>query len=165
MVETSVGEHRALRVPERGISSKKRYILIYFFNYFFIDSRGRATAPGFARRCVAMSRGSESHSLRTGFVREQERAAALAEAKQDAQSRTGLLPQHGNSRTYNINTLLFDNIMSNDYFHGLIKLHAFEQVMDEIDTSVRTAAPWAPGGGRRPSVMFCVLVKLCVLYV
>ena len=42
------------------------------------------------------------------------------------------LPVHGNTRTYNLNTLLAQTIMASDYMKTLLTLQTFEEAVDEI---------------------------------
>ena len=42
------------------------------------------------------------------------------------------LPLHGNPTTFNINNLLFNNVMENEYFKALYQLRTYHEVIDEI---------------------------------
>eukprot|EP00953_Heterococcus_sp_UTEX-ZZ885_P031127 16368-Heterococcus_DN1.PRE.8 len=73
------------------------------------------------------------------------------------------LPVHGNTRTYNLNTLLAQTIMASDYFRSLYELETFEDVVDEIYNRCDHCAPWAAGTSRIPSSSFCLLMKLFIM--
>lgn len=77
--------------------------------------------------------------------------------------RKNALPMHGNTSNYNINTLLFDNIMSNDYFRALYQLRTYHEVIGEIERTVKHVEPWQTGTARFPSSAFCLLVKFCLM--
>jgi pre-mRNA-splicing factor 38B len=78
-------------------------------------------------------------------------------------TKTNALPIHGNSKTFNINTLLYDNIMSNDYFKALYQLRTYHEVIAEIQRVVQNVEPWYVGTSRHPSSAFCLLVKFMVM--
>ena len=42
------------------------------------------------------------------------------------------LPIHGNQSTYNINTLLYNNIMESEYFQALYQLETYHQVIGKL---------------------------------
>ncbi|DAZ94599.1 TPA: hypothetical protein N0F65_005362 [Lagenidium giganteum] len=69
------------------------------------------------------------------------------------------LPIHGNETTYNLNTLLHQNILQSSYFHQLYNLKTYHEVVDEIYNRVDHAEPLSPGTSRIPSTCFCLLLK------
>ncbi|GLE06579.1 hypothetical protein PINS_up015973 [Pythium insidiosum] len=69
------------------------------------------------------------------------------------------IPIHGNETTYNINSLLHQNILQSPYFHDLFKFKTYHEVIDEIYYRVTHAEPFAPGTARMPSTCFCLLYK------
>ncbi|OQS00400.1 pre-mRNA-splicing factor 38B [Achlya hypogyna] len=73
------------------------------------------------------------------------------------------LPVHGNATTYNLNKLLFDNIMQSVYFGQLFALKTYHEVVDEIYYRVDHAEPLSPGTARIPSSCFCLLLKFCTM--
>lgn len=81
----------------------------------------------------------------------------------DSQQKKNALPIHGNSETFNINNLLFNNIMENPYFHALYQLRTYHEVIDEIQRSVKHVEPWETGTARYPSSAFCLLVKFMLM--
>jgi len=72
---------------------------------------------------------------------------------------SGALPIHGNQTTYNVNTLLANNIMGCDYFRALYPLQTYHEVIDEVYNKVTHVEPWATGTSRLPSTAFCLLFK------
>ncbi|KAJ0396348.1 hypothetical protein P43SY_008649 [Pythium insidiosum] len=66
---------------------------------------------------------------------------------------------HGSESTYNINSLLHQNILQSPYFHELYKFTSYHEVIDEIYYRVTHAEPFAPGTARMPSTCFCLLYK------
>lgn len=81
----------------------------------------------------------------------------------DPSKRSEKLPIYGNSTTYNINNLLFNNIMENEYFRALYQLRTYHEVIDEIYRSVKHVEPWQTGTTRYPSTAFCLLVKFMLM--
>ncbi|KDO32416.1 hypothetical protein SPRG_02893 [Saprolegnia parasitica CBS 223.65] len=73
------------------------------------------------------------------------------------------LPVHGNATTYNLNKMLFDNIMQSVYFGQLYALKTYHEVVDEIYYRVDHAEPLSPGTARIPSSCFCLLLKFCTM--
>lgn len=69
------------------------------------------------------------------------------------------LPIHGNQTTFNVNSLLANNIMSCDYFRALYPLQTYHEVIDEIYLKCTNVEPWATGTSRVPSTAFCLLFK------
>jgi pre-mRNA-splicing factor 38B len=81
---------------------------------------------------------------------------------EDPNNRKSVLPQHGNSQ-FNINPLLYQNIMENDYFKALYAIKTYHEVLDEVRAVVMHVAPWATGTSRIPSSAFCLLLKLLLM--
>jgi pre-mRNA-splicing factor 38B len=77
--------------------------------------------------------------------------------------RSEKLPMYGNSTTFNINNLLYNNIMENEYFRALYQLRTYHEVIDEIYRSVNHVEPWQTGTTRYPSSAFCLLVKFMLM--
>lgn len=80
----------------------------------------------------------------------------------DPVKKKNTVPMHG-SANYNINTLLFDNIMSSDYFRALFQLRTYHEVISEIERVVKHVEPWQTGTSRFPSSAFCLLVKFMTM--
>lgn len=76
---------------------------------------------------------------------------------------SNVLPMYGNSTNYNINNLLFNNIMENEYFRALYQLRTYHEVIDEVYRSVDHVEPWQTGTARLPSSAFCLLVKFMLM--
>lgn len=70
------------------------------------------------------------------------------------------LPIHGNEVNYNINTMLYNNIINSDYYQALGQLKNFNEVQTEISRVVDHVEPWHIGTSRHPSSAFCLLLKL-----
>ncbi|OWZ08535.1 Pre-mRNA-splicing factor 38B [Phytophthora megakarya] len=70
---------------------------------------------------------------------------------------------YGNDTTYNLNTLLHQNILQSAYFHELYKFRTYHEVVDEIYYRVDHAEPWSPGTARIPSSCFCLLHKFFLM--
>ena len=63
----------------------------------------------------------------------------------------GRMPIHGNESNFNINSLLYQNIMESEYFKALYQLRTYHEVIDEIYKRVPHVAPWQTGTSRIPS--------------
>lgn len=81
----------------------------------------------------------------------------------DGSKKSNVLPIHGNSATYNINNLLYNNVMESEYFRALYQLRTYHEVIDEIFRSVTHVEPWQTGTSRVPSTAFCLLVKFMLM--
>ena len=81
----------------------------------------------------------------------------------DEEHKKNVLPIHGNTTTFNINGLLFNNIMESDYFKALYQLRTYHEVIDEVYNSVRHLEPWQTGTKRLPSTAFCLLLKFMLM--
>ncbi|CAM9473366.1 unnamed protein product, partial [Phaeothamnion confervicola] len=73
------------------------------------------------------------------------------------------LPMHGNTRTFNLNNLLAQNVLQSDYWRSLHAASDYHQVVDEIYNRVEDVGPWATGTSRVPSSAFCLLMKFFVM--
>lgn len=76
---------------------------------------------------------------------------------------SNVLPMYGNSSNFNINNLLYNNVMENEYFRALYQLRTYHEVIDEIYRSVDHVEPWQTGTARFPSSAFCLLVKFMLM--
>lgn len=81
----------------------------------------------------------------------------------EAGNKKNTIPMHGNSTNFNINNLLFNNIMENDYFRALYQLRTYHEVIAEIQANVNHVEPWQAGTSRYPSTAFCLLVKFLLM--
>lgn len=82
---------------------------------------------------------------------------------EDPAQRMNVLSLHGNTSNFNINTLLFDNIMTNDYFKALYNVHTYHEVLTEAQRSLKHVEPWQTGTSRLPSSAYCLLVKFLLM--
>lgn len=57
----------------------------------------------------------------------------------------GRFPIHGNETTYNLNSLLHQNILESDYFKALYQLRTYHEVIDEVYKRVTHVGPWQTG--------------------
>lgn len=86
------------------------------------------------------------------------------EEDNDASAATSnVLPMYGNTSNFNINNLLYNNVMENEYFRALYQLRTYHEVIDEIYRSVDHVEPWQTGTARFPSSAFCLLVKFMLM--
>jgi len=89
-------------------------------------------------------------------------ATTRATALQQATSAT--IVTVGNQETYNLNPMLFNNIMIENYFLKLCeKVPDMKALVDEIYYKVTDAGPWQTGTTRVPSNCFSCLVRLCLM--
>ena len=82
---------------------------------------------------------------------------------EDPEHKTNTIAMHGNLSTFNINTLLHQNITESDYFKALYQLRTYHEVVQEINASVKHVEPWQTGTARIPSTAFCLLLKLMLM--
>ena len=85
------------------------------------------------------------------------------EEEEEPEDTSNKLPMHGNKETFNINNLLFNNVMENEYFRALYQLKTYHEVIDEIYRSVQHVEPWQQGTARFPSSAICLLVKFMLM--
>eukprot|EP00753_Platysulcus_tardus_P016089 PLAT5403.1.p1 GENE.PLAT5403.1~~PLAT5403.1.p1 ORF type:complete len:373 (+),score=185.14 PLAT5403.1:150-1268(+) len=113
-----------------------------------------------------MSRSAEIRLMRMGKMRP-ERALAVGGGDWSHEhtrvEKAHELPMTGNTKTFNMNTLLAQRIITSDYFRSLAGVDTFPQIVDEIYSRVEHVEPWSPGTARIPSTAFCLLYKLCVM--
>ncbi|CAH0517384.1 unnamed protein product [Peronospora belbahrii] len=105
----------------------------------------------------ALTRHALQKSLRGQNVQDQPPEETERHVKQDE------LSIYGNQTTYNLNTLLHQNILQSAYFHELYKFRTYHEVVDEIYYRVDHAEPWSPGTARIPSSCFCLLHKFFLM--
>ena len=82
---------------------------------------------------------------------------------EDPSARSNVLPMHGSSSNYNMNTLLHSNILESEYFRALYQLKTYHEVIDEIYRSVQHVEAWQVGTSRIPSTCFCLLLKFMLM--
>ena len=82
---------------------------------------------------------------------------------EDPAERTNVLPMHGSSSNFNMNTLLHSNILESEYFRALYQLKTYHEVIDEIYRSVQHVEAWQVGTSRIPSTCFCLLLKFMLM--
>ncbi|GAB4814832.1 hypothetical protein N2152v2_001878 [Parachlorella kessleri] len=71
------------------------------------------------------------------------------------------MEQYGNTSTYNLETVLRENIIRSQYWEKTcIDLEGWQEVVDEIYYSVEHCEPWMSGNARGPSSAFCLLYRL-----
>jgi pre-mRNA-splicing factor 38B len=74
------------------------------------------------------------------------------------------MEQYGNLSTYNLESVLKQNIGNSDYYRNdCSKLTTWEAVIDAIYDQVDYLEPWLAGNARGPSTAFCLLHRLFVL--
>lgn len=74
-----------------------------------------------------------------------------------------LFKTHGDSVTGNLNPLIFNNIISFQYFKEVVANKNFNEIINEIATNAHYAEPWAIGASGIPSTIFCCLYKLVLI--
>ncbi|CAM9245439.1 unnamed protein product [Ectocarpus fasciculatus] len=82
---------------------------------------------------------------------------------EDESSRSKVFPVHGNTTNFNINSLLYNNILQSDYFKALYQLRTYHETIDEVYNSVRHVGPWQTGTTRTPSTASCLLLKFMLM--
>lgn len=71
------------------------------------------------------------------------------------------MEQHGNTTTYNLESVLRQNILNSDYYtKTVVNLTSWQDVVDEIFYSVKDCEPWLGGNARGASTAFCLLYRL-----
>lgn len=74
------------------------------------------------------------------------------------------MEQYGNLSTYNLESVLNQNIKNSDYYRNdCAKLLDWESVIDAIYDQVDYIEPWLAGNARGPSTAFCLLHRLFTL--
>jgi hypothetical protein len=71
---------------------------------------------------------------------------------------------YGNATTFNLETVLKQNITACDYYRNdCTRLPDWQSVVDEIYNAVSDVEPWIGGNARGPSSAFCLLHRLFTL--
>lgn len=70
---------------------------------------------------------------------------------------------YGDPITGNLNQLIFNNILSCQYFKEDVAFKGFNEILAEIVQNVTYAEPWAVGISGVPSTLFCCLYKLMII--
>lgn len=84
---------------------------------------------------------------------------AQEEEKDDpAWTATPLIEMYGNAETFNLNPLLSNCIMNNDYTRDLLGTSSFKALVAEARDRVSHVEPWQQGTQRTPSTAFCILM-------
>jgi pre-mRNA-splicing factor 38B len=74
------------------------------------------------------------------------------------------MEQYGNLQTYNLESVLKQNIVNSDYYRNdCLKLTSWSEVIDQIFYDVKDVEPWMGGNVRGPSSAFCLLFRLFTL--
>lgn len=67
----------------------------------------------------------------------------------------------GNATTFNLESVLRQNILGSDYYRGTCaKLATWSDVVDEVYNNVDHVEPWMSGNARGPSSAFCLLHRM-----
>lgn len=78
-------------------------------------------------------------------------------------SKDAPMPIHGDSITFNMNTVLRDAVLGSQYFRELLNHRTIDAMIDEISKNVMHVEPWIQAGSTIPSTMSCCLVRLFTL--
>lgn len=71
------------------------------------------------------------------------------------------MEQYGNPTTYNLETVVKQNIVNSDYYRNdCSKLSTWSEIIDQIFYQVDYVEPWLAGNARGPSTAFCLLHRL-----
>lgn len=71
------------------------------------------------------------------------------------------MEQYGNLSTFNMETVLKQNIVAADFYRGeCARLTTWQEVIDQIYYQVDYVEPWLAGNARGPSTAFCLLFRL-----
>jgi pre-mRNA-splicing factor 38B len=74
------------------------------------------------------------------------------------------MEQHGNTTTFNIENVLFQNIQRSLYYKETAELlETADHVIDESYDNVDHIEPWMSGNARGPSTAFCLVYRLGLL--
>ena len=74
------------------------------------------------------------------------------------------MEQHGNTTTFNLENVLYQNIQRSLYYtESCAELENVEQCIDEIYDNVDHIEPWMSGNARGPSTCFCMIYRLALL--
>ena len=70
------------------------------------------------------------------------------------------MEQYGNTTTYNIENVLYQNIIQSEYYtKTCMKLETWEAIVDEIFYNVSDVEPWMSGNARGASSAYCLLYR------
>ncbi|KAK1445094.1 pre-mRNA-splicing factor 38 like protein [Babesia gibsoni] len=94
-------------------------------------------------------------------VHELSRLAAQQD-KNEQSEKPNQLPMT-NSSTYNLNTLLRNNILNSEYYKSLAAMNSHMDVLNELVQYADHAEPYCSTATRAPSTLFCCLHKLFTL--
>ena len=76
-------------------------------------------------------------------------------------SRSRAMEQHGNTTTFNLENVLYQNIQTSLYYRETCdKLTTWEHCVDEMYENVDHVEPWMSGNARGPSTAFCLVYRL-----
>ncbi|KAK2196371.1 Pre-mRNA-splicing factor 38 [Babesia duncani] len=64
-----------------------------------------------------------------------------------------------NSSTYNLNTLLRNNILASEYYKSLVSMQTFQEIVQELIQYSDHAEPYCSTATRAPSTLFCCLYR------
>lgn len=71
------------------------------------------------------------------------------------------MEQYGNKETFNVELVLHKNIVDSEYYRDTcLKLNSWEEVVDEIYSTVDHVEPWMSGNARGGSTAFGLLFRL-----
>jgi PRP38 family len=71
------------------------------------------------------------------------------------------MEQHGNTSTYNFETVLRKNVVDSEYYRKTcMKLQTVEDLIDQVYYDVFDVEPWMSGNARGASSAFCLLYRL-----
>ena len=74
------------------------------------------------------------------------------------------MEQHGSTSTYNMESVLRQNIVSSEYFRSsCAQLNSWDECVDMIYDDVYHVEPWMSGNARGASSAFCLLYRLMQL--
>jgi len=103
--------------------------------------------PMVAGQQAAVSHGNEDHEVDDPKVY----LHKIKKEQSFLQLLQGRMPVHGNGTTFNINSLLHQNILESEYFKALYQLRTYHEVIDEVYRRVTHVGPWQTGTSRIPS--------------
>ncbi|KAG2499979.1 hypothetical protein HYH03_002263 [Edaphochlamys debaryana] len=70
---------------------------------------------------------------------------------------------HGNATTFNLESVLRQNILASDYYRHTCATLQYSDIVDEIYENVDHVEPWMSGNARGPSSAFCLMHRLCAI--
>ncbi|KAL7717274.1 Pre-mRNA-splicing factor 38 [Entamoeba marina] len=76
-----------------------------------------------------------------------------------------VIPTHGNTRTMNLENILFTNIDNSDYMRKQMEtLSTIREVVDTIENDVHYLSPYIQHKSNAPSTAFCALLRIFRLH-